>query len=211
MPRRWAAAAPSTQTGSWAVAAFRKVPSASVVPTAPGRPRLVAATEMALVSIEGMRGLRKVLAFDTAPVYWTSVTGPMRPIIPGASVGSSAVWPKSVWPLVTVSRFVPSLLISANSPACEEAESPSTATIAATPMAMPSAERPARSLRVRSPMLASLARSAGPRCAGASAPALIAEPLELCPLQLALRRRRRPCRRGSRPPGSSLPPLPCRG
>ncbi len=46
-----------------------------------------------------------------------------------------------------------------------------TATIAATPIATPSADSPAYSLRVRSPMLASLARSPGrsravPGCAG---------------------------------------------
>ena len=52
---------------------------------------------------------------------------------------------ESVWPVVTVSRLVPSWSISASSPACEEEERPSTATIAATPIAIPSAERPARS------------------------------------------------------------------
>ena len=64
----------------------------------------------------------------------------MRAIIPGAASGSSAVCPNSVWPLVTVSRLVPSLSISESRPAWEEAESPSTATIAATPMAIPSAD-----------------------------------------------------------------------
>jgi hypothetical protein len=38
-----------------------------------------------------------------------------------------------------------------------------TATIAATPIATPSADSPAYSLRVRSPMLASPARSPGPQ------------------------------------------------
>ena len=45
---------------------------------------------------------------------------------------------------MTVSRFVPRALISASSPDSEDAESPSTATIAATPIAMPSADREAR-------------------------------------------------------------------
>ena len=81
--------------------------------------------------------------------------------MPGAASGSSAVAPEKVCPLVTVSRLVPSRAISASSAAWAEAARPSTATIAATPIAMPSADSPARSLRVRSPMLASPARSPG--------------------------------------------------
>src|SRR5215469_14090110 len=87
--------------------------------------------------------------------------------MPGAAAVSSAVPPVRLCPLVTVSRLVPSLLISASSPAWEELARPSTATIAATPMAMPSAESAARSLRVRSPTPASPARSPGRRRAGA--------------------------------------------
>ena len=60
----------------------------------------------------------------------------------------------------TVSRLVPSAAISAFSPAAEDEDRPSTATIAATPIAMPSADSAARSLRVRRPTLASRARSA---------------------------------------------------
>ena len=86
--------------------------------------------------------------------------------MPGASTDSSAVCPKSVWPLVTVSKLVPRLLISAISPADEEDESPRTATMAATPIAIPSAERAARSLRVRKPTLASRARSRGAAAPG---------------------------------------------
>ncbi len=83
----------------------------------------------------------------------------MREIMPGAATGSSAACPNTVCPLVTVSRLVPSLSISASNPACEDAERPRTATTAATPMAMPSADSVARSLRVRKPMLDSRARS----------------------------------------------------
>src|ERR1700733_14061896 len=83
----------------------------------------------------------------------------MRPIIAGATSGSWAVLPAKLWPLVTVSRFVPSLSISSSSPAWLEADRPSTATIAATPIAIPSAESAARSRRVRSPTLATRARS----------------------------------------------------
>ena len=89
--------------------------------------------------------------------------------MPGAASGSSAVAPVKVCPLVTVSRLVPSWLISASSAAWEEAARPRTATIAATPIAMPSADSPARSLRVRSPTLASPARSPGRSRAGTGA------------------------------------------
>ena len=99
------------------------------------------------------------------PVSCTSLTGPMRPIMPGDAKGSSAVVPKRLWPLVTVNRFVPSWLISDKSPDSDEADRPRTATIAATPMAIPSAESPARSFRVRSPTNARRARSAVRRCA----------------------------------------------
>ena len=93
------------------------------------------------------------------PVSSTWVTGPIRAIIPGAASGNSAGWPNRLCPFVTVSRFVPSLSISASSPAWEDEDSPSTATIAATPMAMPSADSAARTRRVRSPTLATRARS----------------------------------------------------
>ena len=85
----------------------------------------------------------------------------MRPIMPGAASGSGTDWPLKFWPVVTSSRLVPSWLISASSPAWLEEESPSTATIAATPIAIPSAESAERRRRVRTPMLASRARSPG--------------------------------------------------
>ncbi len=58
---------------------------------------------------------------------------------------------------------MPSRLISAISPACEEAESPSTATIAAVPIAIPSAESAARSGRERNPTLATRSQSRSSR------------------------------------------------
>src|SRR4029450_9947477 len=80
----------------------------------------------------------------------------------GAARGSCAGPPVRLWPASTVSRFVPSRLISAISPACEEEDSPRTPTIAAVPIAIPSAERAARSGRARSPTLAT--RRAPFRC-----------------------------------------------
>jgi hypothetical protein len=53
--------------------------------------------------------------------------------------------------LVTVSRLVPRALSSLSNPDWEDDDSPSTATMAATPMAMPRADSPARSFLVRNP------------------------------------------------------------
>ena len=85
----------------------------------------------------------------------------MRPIMAGAALGSSAVWPERVWPFWTTSRLVPSAEISLSRPAEADDDRPRTATMAATPMAMPSADSPARSLRVRNPTVARRARSDG--------------------------------------------------
>ena len=102
----------------------------------------------------------------------TWVTPANRAIIPGAVIGSSAVPPVRVWPFCTVRRLVPSLAISASKPAWEEADSPSTAVIAATPIAIPRADKPARSLRVRSPTAANRAISTGRNRAAAGGGAL---------------------------------------
>jgi hypothetical protein len=85
-------------------------------------------------------------------VSWTAVTPAIRPIIAGAWSGSSAGWPTRVVPVPTVSMFVPRRSIWASRPAWEEADRPRTATMAATPIAMPRADSAARSLRVRSPV-----------------------------------------------------------
>ncbi len=107
---------------------------------------------------------------------WTLVTPCMREIIPGERLGSCAVPPVSDWPFCTVSRLVPSAEISASSPAWEEDDRPRTATIAATPIAMPSADKLARSLRVRSPTADSRARSAGRSRAADGATVLMTSP-----------------------------------
>src|ERR1700677_1124858 len=98
----------------------------------------------------------------------------MREIIAGAASGSSAVLPAKLWPLVTISRFVPSLSISSSSPAWEDEDRPSTATIAATPIAIPSADSAARVRLVRSPTLATRPRSPGRSRAGTSLAGVLA-------------------------------------
>ena len=121
--------------------------------------RLAAWTLSSLVAIDGISGLRYTLTFDSWPVSATSMTGSIRPIIAGAVSGRVAAWPVSVVPLVTVSRLVPSWLISASSPAWEDEERPSTATIAAAPIAIPNADSAALTRRVVSPTLATRAMS----------------------------------------------------
>jgi len=202
MPIRCAAAAPSTATGSFSVAAFRKVPWATVVPTAAGRPRLVASTVSALVSTEGISGLRKALLLPTVPMSWTLVTPCMRLIIPGEVLGNWAVPPVSDWPVCTVSRLVPSAEISASKPACDEDDSPSTATIAATPIAMPKADRPARSFLVRNPTAARRARSPGCNRAAEGVTVVMTAPADR-PGRAVPRRPagRRPARPGPARPG----------
>ena len=74
-----------------------------------------------------------------APISVTLVTGPMRDTMPSAVVGSSVCWPKAVLLGCTVSRL-PSRPSSSSSPDLEDWEMPSTPTMAAMPMLMPSAD-----------------------------------------------------------------------
>src|SRR6516165_5254981 len=159
---------------------------------------------MLFVLIDGMSGLRKADAL-VVPTYCVSVTGPMRAILEGAAYGSSAVWPNTLWPLVTLSRFVPSAAISAFTPAAEDDDRPSTATIAATPMAMPREDRAARKRRVRRPTLATRNRSPGDKFFGASV-----RPFLMAGFHSRRRRRGwrlpRSARRASRLAEASAPP-----
>ena len=75
----------------------------------------------------------------------------MCPIIGTEVSGRTSFAPRNVCPGVTVSRFVPSASISASRFAWAEAETPTTATIAPIPIAMPSADKAARSRLVRGP------------------------------------------------------------
>jgi hypothetical protein len=68
-----------------------------------------------------------------------------------AVTGRTSLLPVNVWPAVTVSRLVPSASIVASRLAWAEDDTPTTATIAPIPIAIPSAESAARSRRVRSP------------------------------------------------------------
>src|SRR5580693_3860416 len=129
-----------------------------VAPRVAGRAGLAAVTAMPLVLMAGMNGVRYTLAPEMLAIWAAPVTGPIRETMPSAVAGSSACWPEAVLAGCTVSRLA-SWPSSASSPDSEELEMPSTPTMAAMPMLMPSADSPARTRRVRSPRLATRSRS----------------------------------------------------
>src|SRR5271165_3114360 len=122
---------------------------------------------MPLVSAASMKALRRAVTPDTLVTVAAERTlRRLRTLLTEAS-GSLAASPRKVSPGLTVSRLVPSSLSSATSPALLESEMPSTATIAAMPIATPSADSAARRRRVRRPTLATRSTSAGSRRLGA--------------------------------------------
>ena len=96
--------------------------------------------------------------FAMLPISVTLVTGPMRDTMPSEVVGSSVCWPKAVLAGCTVRRL-PSRPSSFSRPDLDDWEMPSTPTMAAMPMLMPSADSEARTRRLRSPRLPTRSRS----------------------------------------------------
>ena len=88
---------------------------------------------------------------STAPTADTASTGPIRPTIDRAVSGNVASSPKIDWPGETVSRLVPRRSSDERRSALLDSEIASTATMAAIPIAMPSADRAALSLRAERP------------------------------------------------------------
>jgi hypothetical protein len=112
------------------------------------------------VSSSGIRSVRRTLA-ETCVVAAAVSTAAIPRIAAGALLGRVASSPKKLSPGATVSRFVPSRSRRSSKFVFEDCEMPSTATIEAIPIAMPSAESAARRRRVRSPIEASRTRSRG--------------------------------------------------
>ena len=81
-----------------------------------------------------------------------SVTPGIMRVRPTESLGRMRSVPDRSAPLRAVSMFVPSARSCSCRRACEEAETPTTPTMAAMPIAMPSAERMARMGRARRPV-----------------------------------------------------------
>src|SRR5580658_10375070 len=92
------------------------------------------------------------------PISDTLVTGPMRDTMPSAVVGSSVGCPKALLWGCTPIRL-PSWPSSFSRPVFDDWEMPSTPTMAAMPMPMPSADSAARTRRLRSPRLPTRTRS----------------------------------------------------
>lgn len=102
------------------------------------------------MSLDGTRSFLRAFA-EILPVALADDTAPIRLAIGTAVSGSFASWPKKSWPGAAVRRLVPSLDILSCRAAALEAGMPTTATTAAMPMAMPSADNTARIGRVRIP------------------------------------------------------------
>ena len=121
-----------------------------MTPTMPARRRL-RPPDMARVASAGLRTRRLRAALSALGI---AIGVAAIVAVLGLSASSQAGL------LAEIDRLGTNML-TVSSPACEEADRPSTATMAATPMAMPRADSTARSLRVRSPTVDSRSRSAG--------------------------------------------------
>ena len=121
------------------------------------RPRRAAAGSAATtlippVSASSTNGLRRTVCAGDGRGRGDRLARRRRArIIAADASGSTASSPKNDWPGATRSRFVPSWSSSASRSAFEDSEMPSTATIDATPIAIPSADSAARARRVRRP------------------------------------------------------------
>ena len=159
MPSRSAASTPSTTVGTCPDAASRNRPLASRPLTASSTPTSAATTAMPPVMFSSTWSLRRTVA--SIPVRPAAdVTGPMRSATARAESGSVVASPKAVCPGATRSMSVPSPSSWARTSARLDAEIPTTATIAAIPIAMPSDVSAVRDLLARRPIVPTRARSA---------------------------------------------------
>ena len=151
MARRFAASDPSTTAGYCAEASFRNVPAASPASSVSSRCGSVATTAIPPVRDTSTLSVRRTVTFPTTRVAAADSTGPMRRIIAGAVVGRVLASPNTELPGSTCNRLVPNSSSSARRSALLDAEMPTTATMAAIPMAMPRAVRTVRARLARSP------------------------------------------------------------
>ncbi len=103
------------------------------------------------VSVTEMRSVRYTRAAATRPVEDTSVTGPILATICGEVVGRCAASPKNEVPGPTDSRLVPRASSCRSTCARLDVAMPTTATMAAMPIAMPRADSTTRNGRARRP------------------------------------------------------------
>lgn len=150
MPRRSAATAPRTVTGSLSPAGSSQAPLSTSPPSAARRSVRTAWVVTPAVRSSGTRSLRRIRA-STFPVPVACRTGPMRSTIATAFLGSVTSLPVASLPASAVRRLVPRRSSRAIRSARLDSDSPTTATIVAMPMAMPSAESTTRARRARRP------------------------------------------------------------
>lgn len=150
MPSRRAASAPSTTVGCVDEAPSRNRPWAIRPLTAPSTVSSAATTWMPPVIATSTSWVRRTVS-GTDVIPAASATGPIRRAVSRADSGSVTSSPRVVCPGATRNRSVPSASSSATRSARLDAEIPTTATIAAMPMATPSAVSEVRSGRARSP------------------------------------------------------------
>ena len=158
-PRRCAAVAPSTVAGSVAVAGLSHRPARRWAPTTRGTSKSAAVTTRPPVSCGSTASLRYTWASSISEAVAALSTPGIRRTRAAASAGS-ALGPPGTLTVVAVKRLVPSAARRRCRRSWLEAEMPTTATIAATPIATPSAESTARPGRVRRPAVPSRSRSA---------------------------------------------------
>ena len=126
------------------------------------RPRLAAWTLSALVSMDGMSWLRKTSMLGTYAGVLDRGDRPDASDHGRGGLGQFGRLAKERLAVLDGEHVGAELVDLGEETRLEEDEDkPSTATMAATPMAIPSADMPARSLRVRKPTEASRPRSAG--------------------------------------------------
>ncbi len=139
--------------GSAPVAALRNVPRRSVAPTRLAQRRVGGgdgdAAGLGLVDERAAPHGRP--GHDRGRGHRLARRSTRRSIGAAEARGSTASSPRNDCPGATRSRLVPSWSSCASRSAFEDSEMPSTATIEATPIAIPSAESAARARRVRRP------------------------------------------------------------
>lgn len=138
MPSRSAATAPRTVTGSRSPAGSSQAPLSTSPPSAARRSVRTACVVTPAVRSSGTRSLRRIRA-STSPVPVACRTGPMCSTIATAFLGSLTSLPRASLPASAVRRLVPSRSSLAIRSARLDSERPTTATMVAMPMVMPSA------------------------------------------------------------------------
>lgn len=149
-PRRFAARAPSTVTGRRSPAPSSQTPRSTSPPSVDSRSVRAAWAMTPAVRSSGTTSLRRIRA-STSAVAVACCTGPTRSTIATADFASLTRVPEGSSAASAVRRLVPRRSSRAIRSARLDSDSPTTATMVAIPMAIPSAESTTRARRARRP------------------------------------------------------------